>query len=177
VGATDQVDKRAGFSGYGPKTVHLFAPGTKILGAVPGTMIGEEYKSRYEQKDGTSQAVPHVAGVAALIWSVNPELSTAEVKDILIRSVDRLPGGENESVGGGRLNAYRAVLIANGQDPHQADRGLAVEDDEGGGGCNLKVRGPHGASSLGLLLFALILSAGLRLQWAHFRDRKRSRNN
>lgn len=135
VGASDQQDFRTGFSNYGRTTVDLFAPGLDILGAIPGNFDGSNYSGLYAKKSGTSQSAPHVSGVAHLIWAVNPDLTATEVKQILINSVDRLPGTENEVLSGGRLNAYRAVLIANGDDASLADRAFA--STSGGGGCSL----------------------------------------
>jgi subtilisin family serine protease len=138
VGATDYFDRRASFSGYGATSVHLFAPGVQILGVVPGQISGGNYSSAYKKKDGTSQAVPHVSGVAALVWSVNPKLSASEVQEILVNSVDKLPGGEGESISGGRLNAYRAVLVASGQDASLANRTLGQSAAAGAeGGCSI----------------------------------------
>lgn len=164
VAASDQLDKRAAFSGFGPKTVDLFAPGTRILGVVPGALDGGQYKSRYELKDGTSQAVPHVAGVAALIWSANPDLSPTEVKNLLNQSVDRLPGADEEVASGGRLNAYRAVLMATGQDPAKADRAYsnALSSSNGGGGCSLQASSSSSFTSLYLVVFCLVALGWLR---------------
>jgi subtilisin family serine protease len=69
---------------------------------------------------GTSSACPGAAGVAALILSVNPQLSWSEVKDILARSCDRIDpqGGQYDAngrsplYGFGRLNALKAVELA-----------------------------------------------------------------
>jgi subtilisin family serine protease len=160
VAASDRVDLRASFSAYGPKTVHVFAPGFQIYGIIPGTMSGSTYTSKYEVKQGTSQAVPHVSGVAALIWAANPNLSANDVRQVLLKSVDRLPGAEAEVLSGGRVNAYRAVLMATGQEPSKADRKLAATS-EGGGGCSLKVsdRPLMGLSMSAILLAALV--AGL----------------
>lgn len=69
---------------------------------------------------GTSSACPGVAGVAALVLSVNPELRWDEVRDLLRRACDRIdePGGEYDEDGHsrfhgyGRVNATRAVELA-----------------------------------------------------------------
>jgi subtilisin family serine protease len=90
-------------SNWGPTTVHLAAPGTSILSTFPG--------DRYVAYVGTSQAAPHVAGVAGLILSVNPLLSPADVKDIILSSVDPIPALADKVITGGRLNANAALQI------------------------------------------------------------------
>lgn len=93
VGATDQNDKRAGFSNYGDKT-DIAAPGKDILSLL--------FASRnYIEKDGTSMASPHVAGACALLLSKSPSLKYEEVKKKLISSSDSI---STDHVIGGRLN-------------------------------------------------------------------------
>jgi subtilisin family serine protease len=63
---------------------------------------------------GTSQAAPHVAGAAALVLSVNPNLTGQQVSGILTSTADDI-GDPNE--GAGRLDVYRAVASAAGLSP------------------------------------------------------------
>ena len=63
---------------------------------------------------GTSHACPVVAGVAALILSLNPNLTQQQVFDILTTNADQVGGytytnGRSNEMGFGRLNACRAV--------------------------------------------------------------------
>ena len=44
----------------------------------------------YTYETGTSMATPHVAGVAALVWSANRDLTAARVQDILYKTAKRL---------------------------------------------------------------------------------------
>jgi subtilisin family serine protease len=103
VAATDQKDQRAGFSNYGTK-VDVSAPGVNIYSTVPDNSYGF--------MDGTSMAAPHVAGIAALIWSRNPHLSNHDVRKSIEESCDSVDA-RNPSFAGllgrGRVNAYRAV--------------------------------------------------------------------
>lgn len=152
-------DELANFSSFGKQSVHLMAPGFGILGAVPGAIAGSgTYVPSYKDKSGTSQAAPHVAGTALLAWSLNPELSASEVKNIILDSVDVVPGVDDKVLSGGRLNAYRASLMAAGLDPSQADREFAqLSSAQGGGGCAIVVRG--GSYFMALTIgMALILS-------------------
>jgi len=87
-------------SNYGPVSVDIGAPGSSILSCEPGNQYGIH--------SGTSMATPHVSGACALVWSTNPVMSNNEVKDILLRTVDKTLTGL--CVSEGRLNLYKAVL-------------------------------------------------------------------
>ncbi|MBN1116098.1 MAG: S8 family peptidase [Bacteroidales bacterium] len=124
VGASAKDKKKkefvASFSNYGKKTVDLFAPGYEILMCAPG--------NKYESASGTSMASPMVAGAAALVKSYYPNLTAAELKEILLESSATkdikvlLPGtgGKNKqyvpfsslSTTGGLLNVYKALQLA-----------------------------------------------------------------
>jgi len=73
----------AEFSNYGKKEVDLFAPGVYIYSTTPD--------STYDYASGTSMASPVVAGVATVLRSRFPNLTAAQVKDILIKSARSLP--------------------------------------------------------------------------------------
>ncbi len=153
VGATDISDNYASFSGYGVQSVHLAAPGVQILGLVPAEGQSQGCAGEFCRKNGTSQAVPHVSGVAALVWAANPSLSHRGVHEVLVNSVDRLPNLEDKVMSGGRLNAYRAVLMATGSDISQADRPLAAKEaSSAGGGCSLGASPSNSAATLAMFL-------------------------
>lgn len=73
----------AEFSNYGKKEVDVFAPGVYIYSTTPD--------STYDYASGTSMASPVVAGVATVLRSRYPNLTAAQVKDILIKSARSLP--------------------------------------------------------------------------------------
>lgn len=54
-------------------------------------------------------AAPYVAGVASLLWSLNPNFTYREVKDIILSNVDQVEVLKEKTVSGGRLNAYKAL--------------------------------------------------------------------
>lgn len=66
------------FSNYGKETVDIFAPGVKIESCVPG--------NKYAVFSGTSMASPVLAGVAALLWSIKPELTALEVRNLILKN-------------------------------------------------------------------------------------------
>ncbi len=102
----------ADFSNYGATTVDFFAPGVDIYSTVP------DYN--YGNASGTSMACPATAGVAALIRSYFPELSAAEVREVLMattatyKKIVVAPNGEKAKmkdlcITGGFVNAANAV--------------------------------------------------------------------
>ena len=80
---------------------------------------GKSRGQRYKHFGGTSAATPLVAGICALLLSVNPELTARQVKDILKKTADKIGGpseynnnGHSLKYGYGRVNADRAVAEA-----------------------------------------------------------------
>jgi len=120
VAATAPNDELAQFdfggSNYGHNSVDLGAPGLNIYSTVPKTIDSFEcsYQGCYTARSGTSMATPYVTGVAALLWSFQPELTYQQVKAKIISSVDKIPGLEKKTVTGGRLNAYKALIPNEG---------------------------------------------------------------
>ena len=104
----------ASFSNYGKKGVDIFAPGDEIYSTLPNSNYGVE--------GGTSMAAPAVAGMAALIRSLYPQLTAVQVKGIILDSGLSLPMkvrvGEEEltlaelCVSGKIANLYTALLLA-----------------------------------------------------------------
>src|SRR6267378_1216280 len=66
----------------------------------------------YTTENGTSFSAPQVAGVIALMLEANPQLTPAQVRDILQRTATPLPPYYAHEVGAGMLNAQAAVLEA-----------------------------------------------------------------
>ncbi len=76
----------------------------------PGENIYSAYATGYDVMSGTSMATPHVTGVAGLVFAANPDLTGAEVKDIVLASAS----GRFYYTGGysGMVNAETAVIYA-----------------------------------------------------------------
>lgn len=111
VGAVDEKGYIAEFSSRGPTSDGraeplIFAPGVQIASA------WYDGNDSYVMIDGTSQAAPHVAGIAALLLEANPKLTPDEIKNILITNVDPLsqnyPDVTNNA---GIINAVKVIAL------------------------------------------------------------------
>ncbi|MCB0384267.1 MAG: S8 family serine peptidase, partial [Bdellovibrionales bacterium] len=117
VGSSNSLDELSSFSNYGTG-VDVMAPGgdapqyggrdEKILSTIPG--------GKYVGQRGTSMASPYVAGLAALVLSINPALSNSEVDDLIKASADMfsvtVPRSSNLKYNYGRINARKAAEAA-----------------------------------------------------------------
>lgn len=134
VGAVDDSTEIATFSSRGPADgdvvkPDVVAPGvditsTKALadpGGLVGSLLGDDTSSEqtyYASRTGTSQASPHVAGIAALLISADPSISPAGVKAILKETAADLgPEGPDPSYGHGLADAEAALHLALGREP------------------------------------------------------------
>lgn len=106
VASLDSSDQLSFFSNYGSEHVDVGAPGDEILGADNDGVNDFVYHS------GTSQAAPHVAGLAGLIWSFQPNLTSLEIKNIILRSGIDTPALDNKTVTGKKINVYQALKEA-----------------------------------------------------------------
>ena len=148
VGATDDVntvdredDTIAGYSSRGPRRDNgdgnplnelkpeVTAPGTNIIqaegcitsGGCSNFFGGDASDNGYTGRgSGTSYATPSVSGIIALMLETNPDLSPAEVKEILKLTAERRGDASapevdpfwNRDFGFGMVDAYAAVSMA-----------------------------------------------------------------
>ena len=71
------------------------------------------YAQNYDYLQGTSQATPHVAGLAALVWAVHPGWGPNNVQTLIQNTaVDLGPMGWDANYGHGRIDAANAVTLA-----------------------------------------------------------------
>lgn len=104
VAATDSNKNKAPFSNYGDY-VDVAAPGVSIASTYP--------TNDYAALSGTSMASPHVAALAALIRSINPNLKNTEVMDIMRKSaIDLGAPGKDPNFGYGQIDVVKALQMA-----------------------------------------------------------------
>jgi subtilisin family serine protease len=128
VAAVEETRSLSPFSNFGLLTVDLAAPGgcnepANRPARLPRYCSGQGLKipsvqhrtdlGRYVAFPGTSMATPIAAGVAALLKAQNPNRSYAEIKRLLMESVDRVPALAGRMVSPGVVNAKRALELGS----------------------------------------------------------------
>jgi hypothetical protein len=125
VASSTSSDTRSSFSNYGATTVDLAAPGSSIYSTVPG--------SSYATYSGTSMATPHVSGAVALLKSIAPDMSAAEIKTRLLETVDPVAAFASNTLSGGRLNVAQLIEESAGPRPVITVTTIAEEGGNGDG--------------------------------------------
>jgi hypothetical protein len=165
VGAIGRTASRASFSNYGTG-LDVVAPGVSISTTDRQGTLGYNQtagaEGDYTSVDGTSFAAPQVAGIAALILSVNPGLTLQQVRNIIESTTDKagnytytLGAGErpaltwNNQMGYGRVNAFRALQAAlpiTGTSPVCDNRTFALQNQPIGTTITWSSSNPSGLS-------------------------------
>jgi subtilisin family serine protease len=115
VAAISQGGSLASFSNFGHNSVSVAAPGVSIFSTYPGT---------YAALNGTSMSTPYVSGIAVLLWSREPSLTPAEVKQRIVDTSEPLPSLVSMLARSGRASAYDALI--NKIPPAQAPEVIGV---------------------------------------------------
>ncbi|MFE6037875.1 S8 family serine peptidase [Streptomyces sp. NPDC056452] len=135
VGAVDGDDKMAPFSSRGPGNSggslkpEISAPGVGIVAArADGTSLGTPVDDNYTSLSGTSMATPHVAGAAAIMAQIHPDMNGEQLKNALASTAKNLPVVTPFDEGAGRVdltNGIRSTVFASAK----ADFGTFIASD------------------------------------------------
>ncbi len=135
VASLTRADTLSPFSNRGATAVDIAATGETVYSTVPG--------GNYDFLDGTSFASPIVAGAAAWLWGLDPDLTVAEVRELLFLSATprdslvgvtatggrvRLLGFDVDRDGDGAPDLYEYV---NNYDPRDPADGAEDTDSDG----------------------------------------------
>jgi subtilisin family serine protease len=128
VGASNEMNRVAPFSTIAP-TVDLVAPGVSIPVAEPLA----QNASGYSEVPGTSFSSPLVAGAAAWVWTVRPDLDNTQLFEIMRRSaVDIGVPGFDHASGYGLLNIPSALAYRTpARDPQEPNEDPAEIEPHG----------------------------------------------
>jgi subtilisin family serine protease len=105
VASITSTGERSSFSNFGPKTVHIAAPGSSIYSTVRN--------NGYSYKSGTSMACPQVVGLSVLTYSACTTLSMDRLKQVILASGAKTPALQYYVATGAMANAARAVQQAS----------------------------------------------------------------
>ncbi|NNL54627.1 MAG: S8 family serine peptidase [Woeseia sp.] len=146
VAATDRDGNRAYYSNYGA-VVDVAAPGGETAVSSNGVLstlnsgTTTPASDNYAFYQGTSMATPHVAGVAALLYAVNPSITPDLVETTLKNTARAFPGSCSQC-GSGLVDANAVVLDGGtggggGGGPVELTNGTAETGLSGGSGAQL----------------------------------------
>jgi serine protease len=187
VTAANVQEQRASFAGRGTQ-ISIAAYGTYgaadgsgprgLFGAFPGNLTSLETgslatgdppcncraifngDSRYAYVGGTSMAAPQVTAVAAMVRHLNPDLSAADIIELIKRTARRAGGGGwNADLGWGILDARAAIQAAQQEDRRAPTSRLTTSRELRAGKITLHLTGsdraPQGVAASGIARFEI----------------------
>jgi subtilisin family serine protease len=112
VASVDNGDNHSSFSNYNAH-VDICAPGGDGVPIDSGDIYSSIPIDAYGYKAGTSMAAPFASGLAALLLSLNPNLTNTQIEDIIFASADDFgASGRDDYFGHGRINVFKALQAA-----------------------------------------------------------------
>ena len=109
VAAVDGNGQLASFSNYGASTVDIAAPGVNILGDYPSSLASNELQFL----SGTSMSTAFVSGVAALVASMYPSDTAAQIVQRIDATAKPLLSLAGKVISGGMVDAYHALISSD----------------------------------------------------------------
>merc|ERR1719343_715452 len=132
VAAVNSQGQRASFS-QNDDQVEIAAPGVGVESTIT-TSNGNSFS--YASWSGTSMACPHVAGVAALVWSHFPNCTNNQIRNVLIKSAqDAGASGCDEDYGHGIVKAKAAYDLLTEEGCEAGGPSTPTLSDGAVGGC------------------------------------------
>jgi subtilisin family serine protease len=114
VGSINRTGAHSTFSNTGPE-LDFVTPGESVITTDRVGLLGWDPSGDYAFVNGTSYSTPLAAGVAALLISVSPGLTSADVEQLLRSScTDKGTPGPDNTFGFGLVNANEALALACG---------------------------------------------------------------
>lgn len=101
IASTTSSGGLSSFSNIGARTVDIASPGSNVYSTING--------NKYAMASGTSMAAPNASGVAAMVLGYNPDLSATQLKELLMKTVTKVPEFSGKMVSGGRINLKNAL--------------------------------------------------------------------
>jgi len=96
--------------------LEVVAPGCSIHSAATDLLFNQP--NGVIEMCGTSQAAPHVAGLAALLLDKNPSLTPAQVREKIQQgAIDKGPAGFDTAYGHGRIDVINSLNLAGADAP------------------------------------------------------------
>jgi len=133
VAAVDENGQRASFS-QNDEQVEIAAPGKGVKSTITDSN-GQSFS--YASWSGTSMACPHVAGVAALVWSHFPNCTNNQIRNALLKSAaDAGAAGCDEDYGHGIVKAQKAYDLLNSMGCSAGGENPVPLSNGGVGGCS-----------------------------------------
>lgn len=130
VAATGPSGERAWYSNWGA-TVEIAAPGGNDINPAIINLIYSTVENAFAYKEGTSMAAPHVAGLVALMYAIDPTLDSTRTLSIMTQPSSvttfpdamTVPGGTSscadptQSCGAGIIDAFKTATNTQTQAP------------------------------------------------------------
>ena len=153
VGSIDSDNARSSFSCWGK--VDIWAPGGGILSTWPTALSGSDSgKPGYRTESGTSMATPYVAGVAALMLAVNPNLTFQQLTSNIINSGSWIDIKHPS----GFLNLGSTIITVRRLDAYEAVKAIATFDTRVLSDTTIEIRGTFGRQLSGSVTIPEILN-------------------
>jgi hypothetical protein len=115
VSATDYQDLLANFSNFGPRSIHVGAPGVNILSTCTSGLpecTNATISYPYDSFSGTSMAAPQVAGLAALLKAQDQNRTGKTIRNLILAGGDLLASLSGKTLTGRRIDAAGSMLCS-----------------------------------------------------------------